>query len=265
MAVNGINIHYNEYGAGSPILLVAGSGAKSTMWTLHQVPELVAAGYRVITFDNRGMPPSDLCAEDSTIADMVADTAGLIERLGIAPCRIVGFSLGAILTQELLLERPDLFTRAVMMATRGREDAMRSALSVADHDILDFDVVLPPRYFAAIQALQFLSRRTQNDDQRVRDWLEIFEMSQPDPSVNRAQRGLNITGNRLEEYRKIETDCLVIAFQDDVITPPHLCREVADSIPGCRYEKIDGCGHYGSLEEPARVNSLIIDFFREDL
>lgn len=262
MVVNGINLSFDEYGSGEAIVLVTGSGANGRMWTPHQVPALTAAGYRVITVDNRGMPPSDLCLDGFTIDDMAADTAGLIERLGIGPCRIVGFSLGGMMVQELLLAYPDLVTQAVIMATRGRSDVLRAAISAAESELLDSGIVLPARYAAVVHAMQFLSPRTHRNDQRIRDWLDIFEMSRLDRSVNRAQLDIDLAGNRLEEYRKIKATCLVMGFQDDLIAPPYLCREVADHIADCRYEEIAGCGHYGYLEEPDTVNSLIIDFFR---
>jgi pimeloyl-ACP methyl ester carboxylesterase len=259
--VNGINLSFDEYGSGDPVVLVTGSGATGKMWAPHQVPALCAAGYRVITVDNRGMPPSDLCPEGFTIDDMVADIVGLIKLLGIGPCRIVGFSLGAMVVQELLLAYPDLITQAVLTATRGRTDALHTAMAAAETELADSGVVLPPRYAAVIHATQFLSPSTQSNEQRIKDWLDIFEISLVAPAVNRSQHGLELIGSRLEEYRKIRSRCLVIAFQDDLIAPSHLCREVAEYIPGCRYEELAGCGHYGYLEEPDAVNSLIIDFF----
>jgi pimeloyl-ACP methyl ester carboxylesterase len=259
--VNGINLSYDDYGSGDPVLLITGSGATGRMWTPHQVPALIAAGFRVITVDNRGMPPSDLCPEGFTIDDMVADTVGLIKFLDIGPCRIVGFSLGAMMVQELLLAYPDLITQAVLSATRGRSDAMHTAMSVAESELAESGIVLPPRYAAVVHAMQFLSPTTQNDEGRIKDWLDIFEMSLVTPSVNRSQHGLELVDNRLEEYRKIRSECLVIGFQDDLIAPPNFCREVADSIPGCRYEELVGCGHYGYLEQPEKINSLIINFF----
>jgi pimeloyl-ACP methyl ester carboxylesterase len=112
--------------------------------------------------------------------------------------------------------------------------------------------------------MQHLSRSTQNDEQRIRDWLDILEMSPPDKSIRDAQRGFDIdTGDRLQEYRKIKSPCLVIGFADDLIVPAVLAREVAEHIPSCRYEEIADCGHYGYLEEPAAVNSAIINFFRD--
>ncbi len=262
--VNGINLHFDEYGAGEPVLLITGSGAKGRTWTPHQVPALTAAGYRVITVDNRGMPPTDACLDGFTLEEMVADTVGLIETLGIGPCRIVGFSLGGIMLQELLLTHPDLITQAVLMATRGRTDTLRAAMSAADAELLDSGIVLPPLYAAVVHATKFLSPRTQADEGRIRDWLDIFELSLSERSASRAQIGLDLIENRLEEYRKIKSRCLVIGFSDDLIAPSFLCRELSEYIPDCRYEEVAGCGHYGYLEEPEIVNSLLIDFFRED-
>jgi pimeloyl-ACP methyl ester carboxylesterase len=262
VAVNGIKLSYDDYGSGDPVVLITGSGAAGKMWNAYQVPALTAAGFRVITVDNRGMPPSDLCPEGFTIDEMVADTVGLIKLLGIEPCRAVGFSLGAMILQELLLAHPDVITQAVLSATRGRTDVLHTAASAAEAELAESGIVLPRRYAAVVHARQFLSPSSQTDESRIQDWLDIFEMSLLPPSVNRSQHGLELISNRLEEYRKIRSDCLMIAFQDDLIAPPCFCREVADHIPGCRYEEIPGSGHYGYLEQPEKVNSLLIDYFR---
>jgi pimeloyl-ACP methyl ester carboxylesterase len=110
--------------------------------------------------------------------------------------------------------------------------------------------------------MQYLSPEILNDEEQVRDWLDIFEMSPLDTAIQNAQRGLDNIVNRLEEYRKIRTQCMVIGFGDDLVVPPHLCREVADSIPDCTYEEVPGCGHYGYLEKSAQVNELVVNFFR---
>lgn len=260
-AVNGIRLNFDEFGSGPPIILLAGSATRGRVWVLHQVPALTAAGYRVITVDNRGVPPSDVCQDGFTIDDMVADTAGLIEFLGIEPCRIVGTSLGAIITQELLLAYPDLITEAVLIATRGRTDALRAAMSAAEAELAHSGITPPPAYMAVIRALENLSPSTQNDDVKAQDWLDIFELSPRDPAVIKSHVGLDDIGNRLEEYRKIKARCLVVGFANDLIVPPHLCREIAEHVPECSYEEIAGCGHYGYLEAPDKVNSAIISFF----
>src|ERR1700733_6517112 len=106
--VDGVRLVYNISGHGPPLVLVCGTGQAAYTWSLFQVPALVAAGYTVITFDNRGMPPSDCPPAPYTVQEMAHDLAGLIEGLGLAPCRVVGFSLGAMIAQELALARPDL-------------------------------------------------------------------------------------------------------------------------------------------------------------
>src|SRR5437763_16079720 len=93
--LNGIRLSYQVTGSGERVVLVTGTGSPGRVWQLHQVPALVAAGYRVATVDNRGIPPSDECVEGMTINDLVGDTAALIQHLSDGPARIVGMSLGA--------------------------------------------------------------------------------------------------------------------------------------------------------------------------
>jgi pimeloyl-ACP methyl ester carboxylesterase len=77
-----------------PVLLIMGSSAAGRVWTMHQTPALNRAGYETVVFDNRGVPPSDVPEGEYTVADMVADTRGLIEELDLAPYRLVGTWLG---------------------------------------------------------------------------------------------------------------------------------------------------------------------------
>jgi pimeloyl-ACP methyl ester carboxylesterase len=262
VSVNGVKLNYEEYGSGPPVILITGTATPGRVWKPFQVPALTRAGYRVITIDNRGVPPSDIPAGNTTLSDMAADTAGLIESLALPPCRIVGFSLGAMITQELLVGWPGLAGQAVLMATRGRTDVLSAALSRAESALLDDGVALPAAYEAVVRAMQSLSPRTLRDKGRAGDWLDLFELSAPDPVSARAHLGTELIPDRLDSYRQIRTPCLVLGFGDDLITPPALCREVAQSIPGSTYQEIPGCGHLGYLEDPGRVNSLIIDFFR---
>lgn len=262
--INGIRLHYQDTGTGEPLLLVMGMGASGRAWELYQVPAFIDAGYRVITFDNRGCAPTDECPDGFTIDDLVADTAGLIEHLDLGPCRLVGTSMGAQVVQELSLARPDLVRQAVLMATRGRQDVMRTAMSEAERDLRSGDQRLPARYEATTTALLNFSPKTLDDDATIRDWLDVFEYS---PTVwtpgLRAQLDVGIEPGRLEAYRRIRVRCLVLGFTDDIQLPPHLAREVADAIPAAEYLQLDDCGHYGYLERPDPVNHAILEFFAD--
>ncbi|GAB38904.1 MULTISPECIES: alpha/beta fold hydrolase [Gordonia] len=260
--VNGIELAYERTGAGPAVAMVMGSGSPGRVWKANQVPALVKAGYEVVTFDNRGIAPSSECADGFTLDDMVADTASLIESLGIAPAFVVGTSLGARITQELALARPDLVRGAVMMATYGRTTVLQETFSVGERALYDNGVELPPEYEAAITAEQNLSAHTLADDRATRDWLDVMMFSQQKMTPGmRAQLGIHTNEpNRLDAYRRIAVPSLVVGFSDDRRLPVELAREVADAIPTAEYAQVDKAGHFGYLEQPAEVNRLLIDF-----
>ncbi|MFF1423089.1 alpha/beta fold hydrolase [Streptomyces sp. NPDC058280] len=258
---NGVVLEYEVNGTGEPVLLVMGTGADRRPWHLHQVPAVVEAGYRAITFNNRGIAPSTGAAKPYTLRDLAGDVAGLLEQLAPGPCRVVGFSLGAHVVQQLLLDHPELVSRAVLIGTTGRTDTLRRAMREAERLMYDRQVDLPPQQRAVSAALGNLSRATLADESAVRDWLDIFEYAQPSGPGVRAQLDLELDPDHLAQCAAITTPCHVIAFSDDVIAPPHLGREVAQAIPGCTYEKVAGCGHYGYLENPSAVNASLLKHF----
>ena len=256
-----VNLAYDDRGHGEPVLFVAGQGGAGRTWSLHQVPAFRAAGYRVITFDNRGVGAT-ANADGFTAATMVADTAEVIERLDAAPVRLVAASMGSYIAQELMLARPELVSQAALMATRGRHDRAREFFRTAERDFANAGVQLPARYEAKLRLLEGFSPKTLNDDGVVQDWIDTFTMW-PTKSTSgiRAQHGIAPENDRLPAYKAITTPVLVIGFADDVVMPPHLGAEVADALPNGQYLEIADTGHLGFLERPNAVNSAILDFF----
>ncbi|MEU4243559.1 alpha/beta fold hydrolase [Actinoplanes sp. NPDC026619] len=262
---NGIQLSYQSAGQGENVLLIMGSSAAGHVWTLHQTPALNAAGYRTIVFNNRGVPPSDVPPGRYSLADMVADTKGLIEALDLAPCRIVGTSLGALIAQELAIGWPHLVRCAVLMATRARADTYRRAQTIADQVLAESGLVLPAKWSAVDTVQRMLSPATLNDDAAVASWLEVFEMA-GDTRAGDARAGdggqawVDTDGDRRVALRGVTVPCRVIAFADDTVTPPHLAAEVADAIEDCDLVELPRAGHLGYLERPAEVNSAIVEF-----
>ncbi|WP_155726894.1 alpha/beta fold hydrolase, partial [Mycobacterium avium] len=154
-----INLAYDDRGSGEPVVFIAGHGGAGRTWHPYQVPAFLAAGYRVITFDNRGIGATEN-AQGFTTETMVADTAALIEGLNAAPARIVGMSMGAFIAQELMLARPELVSAAVLMGTRGRMDRARQFFRDAEAELADGGVALPASYEAKIRLLENFSRKT---------------------------------------------------------------------------------------------------------
>jgi len=260
--LNGIRVNVDVAGdPGAPLaVLVMGTGSPGRVWRLHQVPALLAAGYRVATFDNRGIAPTDECADGFTTDDMVADTAAVIEHLG-GPAAVIGTSLGARITQELALARPDLVSCAVALAAHARIDPVGRELSAGERALHDSGTVLPPRYHAAVAAHMNLSPATMRDEVAVRDWLDLFEMagSAVTPGV-RAQLALSEDVDRRAAYAAIGVPLLAVGFADDRLIAPHLAAEVAAIVPGARHVEVPDCGHIGYLERPDVVNAHILEF-----
>ncbi|HZM83922.1 MAG TPA: alpha/beta hydrolase [Candidatus Limnocylindrales bacterium] len=257
---NGIRLSYQRSGRGENVLLIMGSGAAGHVWTMHQTPALQEAGYQTIIFNNRGIPPSDSPEGKYSLEDMVADTKGLIEALDLAPCRIVGTSLGAIIAQELAIGWPHLVKCAVLMATRARSDTVRMAQSAADRTLLESGIRLPRSYGAVSTAFKMLSPTTLNDDMAVSLWLQILELAGDGETIGAGQQWIDTEEDRRDALRTIAVPCRVIAFADDLIAPPHLCAEAAGAIPGADFITIAGGGHLGHLERPDETNAVIIEF-----
>lgn len=256
-----VNLAYDDSGNGDAVLFISGQGGVGRTWQIHQVPAFLDAGYRVVTFDNRGVGAT-ANADGFTTATVVADTAALIEQLGLAPVRLVSVSMGSYIAQELMLARPDLVSQAALMATRGRHDRAREFFGRAEMDLMDAGVRLPVNYSAKMRVMEGFSPKTLNDDRAVEEWIDTFTMwpTTSTPGV-RAQFGIAPETNRLPAYQAITASVLVIGFADDLVLPPHLGAEVAAAIPKGRYLEIADTGHLGFLERPDAVNAAILDFF----
>jgi pimeloyl-ACP methyl ester carboxylesterase len=279
--LNGVPLRYQVVGDGDLVVLVMGTASPGRVWTLHQVPALVAAGYRVVTFDSRGVTADAIAAEavgtatsraarletetieTVTIEEMVGDVAALVEHLGGGPARVVGTSLGAHVVQELALARPDLVRQVVAMAAHARLDPLQRTLTRGEELLFDKKVELPAEYRAAVTAALNLSPATLRDEPSVTDWLDIFEVAgAPTTPGGRAELAVSSRlTDRRSAYRAVSVPTLVIAFADDVMIPPYLSREVADAIPGARYAEVPRAGHFGYLECPGEVNRLLLEFF----
>jgi pimeloyl-ACP methyl ester carboxylesterase len=260
VTTNGIRLAYERTGHGERVLMIMGQAAGGNVWSMYQVPALKKAGYEVITFDNRGVPPSEAPSGDYSLEHLVADTAGLIEALDAGPCRLVGTSLGALVAMQLGIRRPDLVTCCVLMAVRARSDAIRRAVSAGEKALTARGIPLPPAYEASVSVLQMFSPATLNDDADITTWLDIYEMSAARRAAASGQRAIDLDSDRRDTLRTVAVPCRVIAFSDDLMCPPHLCAEVAAGIPDCDYVEIGSCGHLGYLECPDEVNSAITEF-----
>ncbi len=88
-----VSLYFEDYGQGKPIILIHGWPLSHRMWE-YQVPALVNAGYRVISYDRRGFGDSDKPWDGYDYDTMSADLQALIGALELQGVTLVGFSMG---------------------------------------------------------------------------------------------------------------------------------------------------------------------------
>src|SRR5919205_3617451 len=106
-SVNGIDLNYKLEGGGDKtIVLVNGLADDLETW-LFQMDDLLAAGYRVLRFDNRGIGSSSAPPGPYTAKLFAEDAKALVDELGITGFHMVGVSMGGMIAQEYALAYPD--------------------------------------------------------------------------------------------------------------------------------------------------------------
>ncbi|HLI08199.1 MAG TPA: alpha/beta hydrolase [Ktedonobacteraceae bacterium] len=113
--VNDINMYYEIHGEGEPVTLIAGLNSDHTLYR-GILPHL-AARYQVILFDNRGVGQTDKPDIPYTIEMMAADTAGLLQVLGIERAHILGTSMGGRIAVALALQHPQQAKSLILVST----------------------------------------------------------------------------------------------------------------------------------------------------
>lgn len=88
-----INIYYEDHGSGQPVLLIHGYPLSGASWE-RQVPALLDAGYRVITYDRRGFGKSSQPTSGYDYDTFAADLDQVINVLDLSDIVLVGFSMG---------------------------------------------------------------------------------------------------------------------------------------------------------------------------
>ena len=92
-ATEEVNIFYEDFGKGQPVILIHGWPLSHRMWE-YQVEEVVNAGFRCITYDRRGFGESDKPWGKYDYDSLASDLNNLIDHLKLSSSIIVGFSMG---------------------------------------------------------------------------------------------------------------------------------------------------------------------------
>jgi len=106
--VNGMELHYIERGAGTPVVLVHGSLADYTYWELSDQMQLLGEHHRVVAYSRRyNHPNRNQSIRDHSPMVEARDLAGFLEQLGAGPVHLVGHSYGAYTALVYAMEHPE--------------------------------------------------------------------------------------------------------------------------------------------------------------
>ncbi len=89
-----INLYYEDHGSGAPVVLIHGWPLSGASWE-KQTAALLAAGYRVITYDRRGFGRSSKTATGYNYDTFAADLDKVLKKLNLKKVVLVGFSMGS--------------------------------------------------------------------------------------------------------------------------------------------------------------------------
>ena len=111
-----IEIYYEDHGAGQPVVLIHGYPLSGRAWD-RQVPALLEAGYRVITYDRRGFGKSSQPTTGYDYDTFAADLAALLDHLDLHDAVLAGHSMGTgEVTRYLASYGPARVAKGVLIA-----------------------------------------------------------------------------------------------------------------------------------------------------
>jgi len=258
--VGGLDVWVEQRGAGPDVLLIAGLTDPAEAWEAQL--EGLSDHYRVTAFDNPGAGRTGLPESELTVAAMADVAAGVLAGMGIDSAHVAGFSGGSCNAQELALRHPEVVRSLTLISTWSRADALLRAMT-------DAWLWLPtaaPDERAMLEAFFVWIYTARAHDAGIVSQIVDEALAFPFPQAPeafvaqlQAWKGHD-THDRLPA---ITVPTLVIAGEEDILTPPRLGRIVADQIPGARFEVLTGEAHQPFQESPEAFNAMVDAFWQE--
>jgi pimeloyl-ACP methyl ester carboxylesterase len=113
--IGDIQLHYEEYGEGPPLIMILGLGQDTATWEF-QISDF-SEHFRLILLDNRDSGKSSTCSETYTTETMAGDILGLMDHLGLARTHLLGTSMGGMIAQQVALMAPERVISLVLAST----------------------------------------------------------------------------------------------------------------------------------------------------
>ncbi len=263
--VDGTRLRLIDTGNGTPVVFIHGIGASLYGWR-HQLPPVLAAGYRVVAFDNRGFGFSDKPAHGYSNAAYAHLVVSLLDSLGIASAVLVGHSMGGAIAAEVALAHPDRVRGMVLIDAAGFGIRWPGVLKLARWPWLGAILTT----FRGRWITNRIVRSTFADPRKVTAAdVDQYYAPVPDPDYGRALRGVlrefrfdTLGGGRLSS---VQTPTLILWGDADRWIALRDGTRFARELPRSEFVVVSRTGHDAPEESPDQVNRLLLDFLKEGL
>lgn len=256
LAIADGEIHYEVAGQGHPLILVSGLNGVARYWD----PQLAefSARYRVITYDQRGTGTSDHKQREFSVDRMAHELVALMDALKIERAHIVGMSTGGAIGQTLAIEEPARVAKLVLCSTwthcdpwfRRLFEARRRMYELCGpelHAMFHPLFLYPPDYVNA------------HDAEIAEEQKRAPTKSAPvEASIGRIDALLAF--DRRAGLARIRAPTLIVAGDNDYITPSYHAEALARAIPASKLVVFRGGGHSVSKTRPEEFNRTVLDF-----
>jgi pimeloyl-ACP methyl ester carboxylesterase len=259
-------VHYIESGTGPPLVLLHAFPVDARMW--NGTRALLEEQVRVITPDLCGLgesplrdaPASALESQESPPAPSLdlaaADVVALLDTLGLDRVVLGGCSMGGYIAMAVLRAAPERVAALLLVDTKAVADSPEqrdNRLVVADRAERDgIDGWL------ADNSLPNLIGRTgySSRPEVVAEARELIE-TQPSEGVAWAQRAMAARPDSTDTLRAFGGPSLVVAGEEDTLTPPDAARDLAAALPRAELAILPRIGHLAPLEDPAAFARVV--------
>ena len=229
-------------GAPLPIVLVPGLNCSARLYA-EQIPALWRFGPILIA--------------DHTRDDSMGAIAARI--LNAAPPRfaLVGLSMGGYIAMEIVRQAPERLEKLALLDTNARVDTPEQ--TERRHRLI---ALAQTGRFAEVPDLLFplLVHRNRHGDTSLKEINRLMAQETGPDAFVRQQQALMQRVDLRPSLAAIRCPTLVLVGDGDELTPPALAQEIAASIPGARLVTVPDSGHLSTLEQPAAVNKLLVEW-----
>ena len=251
LRINGLRIHAQICGEGEPLLLFSGVWGEVGLWD-GLLPHLT--GFRTIAFDPPGIGRSEMPAFPLTMHALVRFGTAVLDELGIGSAHVLGASFGGAVAQQMAIWHPGRVRHLVLVSTSFGVFAKPGKISAFWHFAHPLSYH-PPR-LERVAGTMF-GGRLRKEPELVR----TMHIRRPANSLAAMYRLAPLFGwTSLPWLWAIRHPTLVIAGDDDPVTPLVNHRVIAALVPRARLHIVQGGGHLVLLDSAAEVAPVITSF-----